>query len=290
MRAVWASGLMLAMALGGASACASDDDSSPSGGGGGGGEPPPGEAGSGGTGVGGEPNSSGNSAGGAAGEGGGAAQGGQPDAAGTGAGGEGGAQAPTYSLIDDFEDGNAAFSGVGRHFGWWFTAVDRLEYGTITPSPFEVATLYCRHESEGCAILNGETPPPGTSVYPAARFGGVFGSPTSFQPQTHDASAYTGITFWAQGEARIRFEVMMPDLVQGVGCMPVAQDNCNNGHKLWLELTPEWKQYFVPFAELEQDSDWGEQVPFDPTELYGFFLWFEEGTKFSAAFDDFAFY
>jgi hypothetical protein len=87
----------------------------------------------------------------------------------------------------------------------------------------------------------------------------------------YDASAYTGIAFWAKAGSgsttslRVNVSDKDTDPAGGV-CMPVSK--CNDHFGATLPLSTQWRQFVLPFSELKQ-AGWGMPAPsFDPAHLY----------------------
>jgi len=84
-------------------------------------------------------------------------------------------------------------------------------------------------------------------------------------PGTWDASAYTGIKFWAKGS---------PSYLKVLGQMPATQSVANGGtcttsscaanYYLLTTLSSSWQQFTIPFAYLTS----GTATPFKPASLW----------------------
>ena len=87
----------------------------------------------------------------------------------------------------------------------------------------------------------------------------------------YDASAFTGITFWAKGPASgdvlaVRLGLFTMDTLQveyGGNC-DIA---CNDHYGADLEFGPQWQQFTFTWDQLSQRT-WGTDVPFDVTQLF----------------------
>lgn len=76
-----------------------------------------------------------------------------------------------------------------------------------------------------------------------------------------DASAYSGITFWAKSStsASVRIGVSSlgtQDVSYGGTCVPQGGKQCNDHFSTTRKITPSWMAYPVTFSELQQ-AGWG---------------------------------
>jgi endoglucanase len=160
------------------------------------------------------------------------------------------------SIIEDGEDFDSKDFGhkgnvlEGRG-GNWFSFVD-ANGSTITPAgwPFKMGAPG-RNGSRGAPRMSGTMASTGDAVY--AGMGIWLTDPTG----PYDASKYTGVTFWAKGPGRVRFEI--PDVHTGPEG-GICKD-CYNDFGIVLALEPDWRKYTIRFEWLEQRSGWGEPYP-----------------------------
>jgi hypothetical protein len=200
----------------------------------------------------------------------------------------------TDTLIDDLEDKDNGLSRVGGRTGYWYTFADPTS--TIVPKPDPtgkgaplVPGMTNCHGGSYCILVSGMTGAEDDVAmkYPYAGVGFDFSN--AGKPCVYNGSAYSGIKFWARGDAEITIKVntsATADVSGGGNCMT----ECNNGHGKKVVLTPDWTQIDLPFATIMQDPSWGTQVAFDKSKLLSLQLQFPSGGSFSAAFDDFVFY
>ncbi|MGK3960662.1 carbohydrate binding domain-containing protein [Sorangium sp. So ce118] len=202
----------------------------------------------------------------------------------------------SIELIDDMEDNDNAILAEGGRVGYWYTFNDGTAAAKQNPPP----------DPEG----TGETPFTMTELAPArgqsttavrswgsgfeewgAGFGFDLNSPEGAKA-AYDASAYTGITFWAKvGAGSIKSATVMisdPGTDQEGG---VCTDECDKWQKT-LPLTEEWQQFTIPFVELKQGG-WGtpagtEQI--DATQLYSIQFQVGVAPEFDVYIDDLGFY
>jgi hypothetical protein len=80
-----------------------------------------------------------------------------------------------------------------------------------------------------------------------------------------DASAYTGLSFWAKGAGPMHV-IVTTTATDGNYCICAGSD-CGDGYLKNLTLTADWAQYTVLFTDLKQMH---HAVPFDPTAVIGF--------------------
>jgi endoglucanase len=160
------------------------------------------------------------------------------------------------AVIEDGEDFDSKDFGhkgnvVDGRGGNWFTFVDP-NGSTVTPSgwPFKMGTVG-RNGSRGAPRMSGKMASAGDAVY--AGMGVWLTDPTG----PYDASKYTGVTFWAKGPGRVRFEI--PDVHTGPEG-GICKD-CYNDFGIVLALEPDWRKYTIRFEWLQQRSGWGEPYP-----------------------------
>jgi hypothetical protein len=172
--------------------------------------------------------------------------------------------APGGELIDDMNDGNRFIPSVNGRAGSWADSHDNTEGVTMFPDPADPFVMsdtgddchgYAVHVYGGPYVDWGAT----------VRLG--LGSP-------YDASAYTGITFWAKADQGkgMTLRVSFPDIdtdPEGMRCVasPGAQQ-CYDHFKMRVRVPETWTAFTVPFSSLRQDS-WGYLADaFDPSTLY----------------------
>lgn len=87
----------------------------------------------------------------------------------------------------------------------------------------------------------------------------------NFSSAGWNASAYTGITFWAMSSAKTQVTIGIAtaetqDVAYGGKCVPTDGKQCNDYFKTKRTLTSTWQAYPISFAELRQDG-WGVAAP-----------------------------
>ncbi len=172
-------------------------------------------------------------------------------------------------LIDNAEDNDNKTSMVAGRGGYWFTFADKAG-SNITPSG---------NFSMTPGGANG-------SAYAARMFGKIGNGSPSFvgggfnflDPKSiYDASAYTGISFWAKvgpgSVSKVRFKVsdVETDPAGKICGQNGTDDGCYNDFGKVFDLTPEWKQYSIAFTDMKQGDGWGIPRPAAilPAKLYG---------------------
>ncbi|MDF3072204.1 MAG: hypothetical protein K0R38_7805 [Polyangiaceae bacterium] len=246
---------------------------------------------------------SGNTAGTAGDEPGGGGEGGAPDAGGTGAGGTGGSAAAGASstsgastggtggnggtagtggtggtvnldaVVDGFEDKDLTLEQTDGRSGVWYTFHDTTT-GKMTPSPLVVSALTDAPVELGLYAMH-------ITATGYTSYGSGLGVDFRAGKKPYDASAYTGIRFWAKVATgkNTRHRMQISDVNTdplGEQCTPGATapdgEKCEDHYGVNLVLTTEWKQYSHTFAQLSQ-LGWGypadPEVKLDATSLYG---------------------
>jgi hypothetical protein len=155
------------------------------------------------------------------------------------------------AIIEDGEDLDHRGNVQDGRGGNWFTFVDPAG-STITPRgwPFKMGAPG-RNGSRGAPHISGRMASAGESIY--AGMGLWLTDPTG----PYDASMYSGVTFWAKGPGRVRFEI--PDVHTGPEG-GICKD-CYNDFGIVLALEPEWRKYTIRFEWMQQRSGWGEPYP-----------------------------
>jgi hypothetical protein len=115
----------------------------------------------------------------------------------------------------------------------------------------EATIAFALWREKGAAHMSGQMASIGDAVY--AGMGVWLTDPTG----PYDASRYSGVTFWAKGPGRVRFEI--PDVHTGPEG-GICKD-CYNDFGIVLALESEWRKYTIRFEWLEQRSGWGEPYP-----------------------------
>ncbi|WP_437924135.1 carbohydrate binding domain-containing protein [Sorangium sp. So ce291] len=202
----------------------------------------------------------------------------------------------SIELIDDMEDNDNAILAEGGRVGYWYTFNDETAGATQNPPP----------DPEG----TGETPFTMTALDPArsqsttaarswgsgfetwgAGFGFDLNSPEGAKA-AYDASAYTGITFWAKvGAGSVKSATVMISDPGTDTAGTVCTTECDKWQKT-LALTEEWQQFTIPFAELKQGG-WGTPAgtdQIDATQLYSIQFQVGVAPEFDVYIDDLGFY
>lgn len=201
----------------------------------------------------------------------------------------------TDVVIDDLEDRDNAVSKVSGRTGFWFTYLDTLG-STITPapdktgtSPLMPSTTSC-HGGMACVAVSGTTgaSDAATNKYPFAGVGFDFSNVKKSCP--YNASAYSGVRFWARGAASVRIKVVtaaVADAASGGSCAT----SCNDAFGMNTTLTAAWSEVSVPFATpMIAQEGWGAMATFDKATLLAVQIQITSGQTFDLAFDDIAFY
>jgi hypothetical protein len=174
------------------------------------------------------------------------------------------APASEDARLDDFEDGDhRLFSGFERE-GWWFTATDHTQGGTVFPpdGKFEPVKLGAEAtlDNQFAAHLTG-------SGY--TDWGISWGvtlqhvSPSAKCPL--NVGSFAGIRLRARGKGTVLMRFGMPETTAaefGGSCT----DKCWDLHSYPLRLSEEWQTREIRWDQLQQGG-WGKSVRFDPRRL-----------------------
>jgi endoglucanase len=176
-----------------------------------------------------------------------------------------GKECPVDFTIDDCEDGtNQVKVHKGRN-GYWYTFIDKAG-STISP-PANHTFIMSKGGVNGsmyAAQILGKMSATGDPLYSGMGFN--FTDPKG----QYDASAYTGVSFYAKTSSSsvkaVRLKV--PDAStdpDGKVCT-----ECFNDFGADLSLSDQWKQYVVPFSDMAQMEGWGAPHPkaVDRSKIY----------------------
>lgn len=165
---------------------------------------------------------------------------------------------PILDLIDDLEDGDLDIIEEGGRNGSWYTSSDETGDSVALENTDDAA-----HEGERSVSAVGS----GYTSWGAGLGLTFVTDGGSLLP--YDASIYTGFTFWVkanQGAGRA-----MRVLVRDTQTDPVGGqcEDCYDHFMKHVDLTGEWQQVHVRFAEIRQQG-FGDKFPaIDLTELVG---------------------
>jgi hypothetical protein len=190
-------------------------------------------------------------------------------------------------LIDDMEDGDERLPIPLRdgRSGHWATYNDGSPTVMQWPHP------------QGFYVMSAIDPPRGSSRYAARTYGSGLQSPmgwatiemTFLASGPYDASAYSGLTFYARVGANTQTEVRLnvttlQTLPQGGICKM-----CYDSFGKTLSLGTEWKQITLTFAELSQRGFGDPVASFDTAHVYTIDFGFAGPLPFDLWIDDIAF-
>ena len=219
---------------------------------------------------------------------------------GTGTGGSGGdttadtgAPPAGTEIIDDMEDNDGSIAAVNGRVGAWYTYNDQTASATQVPKQGDAFTMTAggRDGSVYAANTHGS----GFSVW-GAGYGFNLKDPgdgnSGSAKLTYDASAYTGITFWAKvgagSDKGLRVNVSNKD-TDPAGAICAPMDKCSDHFGSPVTLTNEWAKYTLPFAKMSQ-SGWGQSVAkFDTATLYAVQFQVGKNATFDVSIDEVAF-
>ena len=216
-----------------------------------------------------------------------------------GAGGAGGDPLPDtgapgmVEMIDDMEDNDGSILGVNGRVGAWYTYNDATASAMQVPKQGDPFTMTAggRDGTGYAANTRGS----GFTLW-GAGYGFNLKDPGDgdggSNKSTYDASAYSGITFWAKAGAtsdkalRVNVSNKETDPAGGI-CAPM--DKCSDHFGSPVTLTAEWAKYTLPFAKMAQ-SGWGQSVAkFDITTLYAVQFQVTKNTTFDISIDEVGF-
>ncbi|WP_437807507.1 hypothetical protein [Sorangium sp. So ce1078] len=201
--------------------------------------------------------------------------------------------------VDDMEDGDNAIDDAGGRLGYWYSFNDGT--GTQTPAvsteeaPVEFlpeALTPAREQSTKAVHTSGS----GFTMW-GAGVGFDFSSAETGK-EAYDASAYTGLVFWAKlgnADAVKSVKVMISDRsTTPEGGICVEGDEAAQCHDNWAKtvtLSDEWQAFVIPFEDLKQGG-WGAPPAtetIDTAAIYSLQFQTDKGTEFDYYIDDISF-
>lgn len=180
-------------------------------------------------------------------------------------------------LIEDFEDGDTQVSKIADRSGYWFASHDP-NGSTIDPSPLAITQPGAGSE-KGLHVF-------GQTSSENGAWGSLVGA--NFVEQgVYDASKYAGIAFKAKvgpsSTKSVRFNLGDVDTHPDGGVCKT----CWNHFGKDLQLTTSWQDYKISFAELQQQSGWGDRFPaLTPSKLFAMYWAVGTGKSFDLWVDD----
>jgi len=205
----------------------------------------------------------------------------------------------TDLLIDDLEDGDNGVKRIGGRSGFWYTYGDALG-STIVPKPDPGGTgaplvpgsTMC-HGGMKCIAISGTTVAgdPTANMYAYAGVGFDFSN--AKKPCVYNASAYTGIKFWARGDVPITIKLNTTANSTPDGGGTCSGTTCNGGFSPTGAdevLTPTWTEFTIPFATAMGPTWVIPAIALDKATLLTLQFQVPPGQTFSIAIDDVTFY
>ena len=183
-------------------------------------------------------------------------------------------------LIDDFEDNDARIAPLEHRAGVWSASNDHSATQLPAPGgPLSMARIPGGRGSSQWALH--------TSGPKFTKWGALLTADLSAR-RCYDASVYAGLRFFARGHGSLSVVVKMTQVAPeeyGGSCTHA----CNDSHRKRLDLSRNWQEERVTWAELQQQG-FGQIVPFDPRSLLSIELTVDpEQTPFDFWVDDLRF-
>jgi hypothetical protein len=176
-------------------------------------------------------------------------------------------------LIDNMESGSGhVIDSAGCRNGYWFTYNDMTVGGSQTPAMNAVFSPIPTMPARAGSVYAAHTTGMNYPVY--AGMGVSLNNPNNAIRGTYDASAYSGVSFWARGSGQISFYAPNKDTDSNGGICAVAdRARCDDhfGTLTPIALGANWTFYTIPFSSLRQQG-YGYQPPggFDRRTIYAF--------------------
>jgi hypothetical protein len=202
----------------------------------------------------------------------------------------------TDDIVSTFEDGTGSVAQVAGRGGGFYMFNDGS--GTQTPPPGGLpdATEMSRCGGMYALCMSGHDftvwgAGMGTDLGPVTMDGDMM------VKSSWDASAYSGISFWAKANAgsAVALRVSLKDAntaPEGGVCDPMVDSGaeaCNDDWGRNLNLTEQWAPYTIMYSDMAQ-SNWGKQFPaFDAEHVFSIQFQVNKGLDFDLCIDDLAF-
>src|SRR6478736_487052 len=189
---------------------------------------------------------------------------------------------PPGDVIDDFEDSDLSLPSpaLGGRVGTWSPFGDGTgsAIGTVTSTKRGAKNVKALH-------LKGKD---------FVSWGSGFGvdlnnsSTSQASAQTYDASAYSGVTFWARAQSLTNLKVRFPNAdthTAGKIC-----STCDHDYYASIALSTDWQRYTITFSDLTLEPG-GVPIPtaFKASGLVSVRFLFPSTTAYEVDIDDVAF-
>lgn len=193
-----------------------------------------------------------------------------------------GTRIPDDGSIDDFEDGDTQVAKVADRSGYWFTSHDP-NGSTIDPTPFKMSDGGSNGSQKAMHVF-------GQTASADGAWGALWGAQFVGQG-VYDASKYDGISFKAKVGAgsttKVRFKVADVNTHPDGGVCK----SCWNHFGKDMQLSPEWQEFKVSFAEMKQEAGWGDRFAMiTPSKLIAINWSVEPGRTYDVWIDDVQFF
>jgi hypothetical protein len=176
-------------------------------------------------------------------------------------------------IIDDFEDGDFNVAPLGGRVGNWYEFGD----GTGTYS-FDVASINRGASQKGMHTKGKDF----------SNWGAGLGVDMLSAKTPYNASAYSGVTFWARAAATLAVLVVFPDVDTDPGGKLCTA--CDHHYNKGVQVTTAWQRFNVNFADLNLESGTKpEPTGFKPEGLISVQFRMAPGQSYELYVDDLAF-
>jgi len=187
---------------------------------------------------------------------------------------------PDARLIDDFERGDLSLPRIGGRDGYWVLGDDGTFQSLRADNSAECAA---RGSRAGHFTGNG------FSDWGANWTAVLQNTTVDDNAVGYDASAYSGLSFWAAVGGKNAGPVSVP---VGVTTLDVAWiggvcTTCMDYYRTLVWLTPTWQRLLIRFADLAQNGTGAPLVPLRLDQMVGFIVWPDQ--DFDVWFDDLRF-
>jgi hypothetical protein len=195
---------------------------------------------------------------------------------------------PTCALIDDMEDDDGYILVRCGRSGTWYTYNDGT--GSQVPPEGTLPTPSIIVGGRGSSMYAMDTTGAGFTSWGAGiGFNFIDGGPS------YDASAWSGVQFWARSGGStgktLHMGIADKDTDGRGGICATKTGGCGDHFHALVDITTTWTLYSVNFSDLKQ-AGWGYVVPtgFDASAIYGVQWGIDSGSPFDIWIDDVSFF
>jgi hypothetical protein len=167
------------------------------------------------------------------------------------------------TLIDDFEDGDGHVFKAFERDGYWFSANDKTDGSTQSPSGNFMAEKLPEAEASKDNHYGAHLAASGQKDWV------TWGTELKWTREglrcPLNVSGFAGMRFRAKGPGRVHVTLGVPEVTPKDGG-GTCTDRCYDAHGKWFDLSPTWDSYELRWEKLQQGG-WGVEARFTPERI-----------------------